>query len=144
MIQELFKAASLVALLVAPMPASADFHDRGGGLIYDDDLDITWLQDASYAYTSGYDADGRMDRYQPVEWAEDLVYAGADDWRLPATLVPDPSCFDSQGSGCTGSDLGHLYYIELGNDGTFGGPKNHGPFMNIGEDGDPEFNYSFY
>ena len=31
-------------------------------MIYDSDLGITWLQDANYAETSGYDADGRMNR----------------------------------------------------------------------------------
>lgn len=34
--------------------AGAGLIDRGGGLIYDDVLDITWLQDANYALTSGY------------------------------------------------------------------------------------------
>ena len=29
----------------------AELIDRGGGLIYDTDLDITWLQDANYAST---------------------------------------------------------------------------------------------
>jgi hypothetical protein len=40
--------------------ASATLWDRGGGLIYDDFLKITWLQDANYAKTSGYDSDGIM------------------------------------------------------------------------------------
>jgi hypothetical protein len=40
--------------------AQAALVDRGGGLIYDTDLNVTWLQDANYAQTSGYDADGRM------------------------------------------------------------------------------------
>ena len=30
---------------------------RAGGLVYDDVLDITWLQDANYAQTTGYDED---------------------------------------------------------------------------------------
>jgi len=29
-------------------------------MIYDDVLNITWLQDADYAQTSGYDPDGLM------------------------------------------------------------------------------------
>lgn len=44
-------------------------------------------------------------------------YLGYSDWRLPTTLQPDPSC----GSGgfnnsynCTGSEMGHLFYRELG------------------------------
>jgi hypothetical protein len=33
---------------------NAQLIDRGGGLIYDNVLDVTWLQDANYAKTSGY------------------------------------------------------------------------------------------
>ena len=44
---------------------NAELHDRGGGLIYDDVLNITWLQDANYGAGSIYDngdsiTDGRM------------------------------------------------------------------------------------
>ena len=51
------------------------------------------------------------------EWAEDLVYEGYDDWRLPATLVLDAGCTTvlSTGYNCTGSEMGHLFYQELGN-----------------------------
>ena len=45
---------------------NAALIDRGGGLIYDDVLDITWLQDANYAQTSGYDADGFMNWNGPI------------------------------------------------------------------------------
>ena len=38
----------------------AALFDHGNGLIYDDVLDITWLQDANYEQTSSNDADGRM------------------------------------------------------------------------------------
>jgi hypothetical protein len=40
--------------------SNAALIDRGGGLIYDTDLSITWLQDANFAKTSGYDPVGRM------------------------------------------------------------------------------------
>jgi len=53
----LFASASIGLVAV---PAEATLFDQGGGLIYDTDLNITWLQDANYAMTSGYDADGRM------------------------------------------------------------------------------------
>ncbi len=33
--------------------AQAALFDRGGGMIYDDVLDISWLQDANYTQTSG-------------------------------------------------------------------------------------------
>jgi len=53
-------------------------------LIYDKELDVTWLQDANYAATqfanSGGlegDADGLMGRGAAMAWADDLVFGGA-------------------------------------------------------------------
>ena len=54
--------------------ANAALFDRGGGLIYDDVLNVTWLQDANYAQTSGYDADGGMTWGNAVAWVSDLSY----------------------------------------------------------------------
>ena len=79
--------------LLAPTLANAELFDRGNGLIYDSEQDITWLQDANYAQTSGYDSDGKMSVSNATLWAENLVYAGIDDWRLPTTSrYNDPSC----------------------------------------------------
>ena len=57
---------ALVGLSVLTLSANAALYDRGNGLIYDDILDITWLQDANYAATqfaatggTEGDADGR-------------------------------------------------------------------------------------
>lgn len=107
--------------------AYAVLIDRGGGMIYDTDLNVTWLQDANYARTSGYDADGLMTRNETNIWVNNLIYGGYDDWRLPTA---DPSC---EGSNCTGSEMGHLYYTELGNQS--GGPlTNTGLFINVQTD----------
>lgn len=67
---------------------------------------------------------------QAMTWANGLSYGGFDDWRLPSTLQPDSSCSigSSYGYGCTGSEMGHLYYTELGN--VAGGLTNTGPFTN--------------
>jgi hypothetical protein len=111
--------------LMATTTAQASLFDRGGGLIYDDDLDITWLADANYAQTSGYDADGRMTWSEAMTWANNLSYYDSVrnvtyiDWRLPTTLQPDAACEtqsdgDSYGYNCAGSEMGHLFYIELG------------------------------
>jgi hypothetical protein len=54
----LFEAAVLG--LALSTSAHATLIDRGNGMIYDSDQDITWLQDANYAMTSGYDTDGSM------------------------------------------------------------------------------------
>lgn len=48
--------------------AQAALYDRGGGLIYDSVLDVTWLQDANYAATELSDA--RVD--EPLETATNV------------------------------------------------------------------------
>ena len=123
---------ALVAGLGLPGAVHAALVDRGGGLIYDTDLNVTWLADANYAKTSGYAgtldgsaSDGRMTWNQAETWVSKLVYhdpvrnIDLKGWRLPATLQPDPACSvqsggDSFGYHCTGSELGHLFYKELG------------------------------
>ena len=66
--------------------AMAELHDRGNGLIYDDVQDLTWTQNAGL---SGY----RTSVSDAIAWAENLVYGGFDDWRLPTTTQhDDPTC----------------------------------------------------
>ncbi|MEQ1638591.1 MAG: hypothetical protein ABL903_18150, partial [Methylococcales bacterium] len=89
--------------------AEASLIDRGNGMIYDQDLNITWLADANYAQTSGYDADGLMDWQTATTWAADLTYGGYSDWRLPTTPYPD----SSYGFNQTGSELGYMFYYGL-------------------------------
>ncbi|MES9991907.1 MAG: DUF1566 domain-containing protein [Candidatus Thiodiazotropha sp.] len=52
-------------------------------MIYDSDQNLTWLQDANYARTSGHDSDGRMTWENAMSWASNLTYGGYNDWRLP-------------------------------------------------------------
>ena len=105
--------------------AQATLIDRGSGLIYDDVLNITWLQDANYAKTSGYDADGRMNWANANAWAASLSYGGYDDWRLP-TLTPIGANFkynfSNNGSTDEGynitsphSEMAYMYYVNLAN-----------------------------
>jgi hypothetical protein len=84
----------LVALCGSVMLGStqAALIDRGNGMIYDDVLNITWLQDANYAKTSGHDADGRMTWNESMAWASSLIFGGYDDWRLPFATQPDAGC----------------------------------------------------
>lgn len=136
-------------------PAHANLINRGNGMIYDDVLDITWLQDTNFAQTSGYDSDGRMNWYEASRWAENLVYGGYDDWRLP-TLdenVDGNNYFNGgdKGEGYNitdpnASEMGYMYYVNLGNLSSydkFGNPRdeciadyrvcfsNSGPFINL-------------
>lgn len=108
------KNLALSALLALSITgtAQATLIDKGSGLIYDDVLDITWLQDANYAQTSGHDADGRMTWDNAVAWADGLSYGGYDDWRLPTMT-------DTAGSGCesfanSGTDCGYNVQTESG------------------------------
>lgn len=103
------------ALALAMGNTQATLYDRGGGLIYDDVLDITWLADDYAAYVNEAGA---------KTWASNLTISrfpgeSLTGWRLPTTLQPDASC-DGQDNGiswghnCTGSEMGHLFYNELG------------------------------
>lgn len=123
-------AMSLGSIFGVSSVAQAALVDRGGGLIYDTDLNITWLSDANYAKTSGYDSDGLMTWFYANQWAANLSYNDSvrnqtlTGWRLPTTLQPDASCAGqrnlygyglvSSGAGCSGSEMGHLFYSELG------------------------------
>lgn len=80
----------------------------GGKAVYDTDLNITWLADANYAETSGFDDDGRMNWLDANIWAASLNIGGINGWRLPTTDIP------CQVYNCTGSEMGHLFYNELG------------------------------
>lgn len=148
--KQVFTLLSLFVMALGMTVSSyATLIDQGGGLIYDSDFNITWLQDANYANTSHYVTPGgvditvcpppgdptpnprcgRMIWAEAKVWAADLVYGGFDDWRLPSALNQDGSG-PCQVYSCTGSEMGHLYYTELGN--AAGGPlTNIGPFANL-------------
>jgi len=94
--------------------AHAYLIDNGDGTITqirDDGSSLMWLKDANYAYTSGYDLDDGMGWKEAMTWAEQLNYGGYNDWRLPTALNGDGSG-PCEGSNCSGSEMGNLYYIE--------------------------------
>jgi len=81
---------------------------------------------------------GRIDLANAQAWVErlnNLNYLGYSDWRQPVTTQPDESC-DTQASfgqlilgagyNCTGSELGHLFNVTLGN------PNDEGTGVNGG------------
>jgi hypothetical protein len=109
-------------------PAAGVLINRGNGLIYDTEQDLTWLQDASFAKTSGDDPDGRMFFDQAQGWIDLLDYSGFTDWRLPhnSGQVHDGALFDTQG------ELASLFH-SLGN--VSGLPlEKTGPFKNVLDD----------
>ncbi|TPQ29833.1 hypothetical protein C2U68_00570 [Methylomonas koyamae] len=109
----------------------AQLFDRGGGLIYDSDLDVTWLADANYANTSGAYTPGKMSWQNAVAWVDGLTYADSvrgttyDDWRLPTfqDLGAAGCDYGYSGTDCgfnvalTSSELAHLFYGDFGNKG---------------------------
>lgn len=118
---------SFFLLIILSGMAYANLLDNGGGLIYDDVLDITWLQDANYAQTTGHDdqlygynTSGNMLWADAVAWAENLVYQGYDNWRLP--LTPE-ICYGP--NPCTSSEMGHLYWVDKISS------NNPNPFFNV-------------
>ncbi len=111
----------------------------GNHLIYDTDLNITW-----YDYTQS-----PYNWYNQMSWAEDLTVTidGRifSDWRLPTTAdgsyVWGYDGTTAVGWNITTSEMGHLFYEELGNnaycakDGSCPQPDwglvNEGPFTNL-------------
>jgi hypothetical protein len=115
-------AATFAATLLAAGPALAALQDRDldkNGQVdafYDTDLDITWLRDAN--------ALGRQtDWYTAVAWAANFSIGGYGGWRLPTSVT-------CTGYDCTGSEMGHLWYLELGNSSP-GPMTNTGSFQNM-------------
>ena len=151
------KVLTLIAAMGLSGAANAALLDRGGGLIYDTDLNVTWLQDANYAKTSSYDADGLMNWNEAMTWAANLSYYDSvrnvtyTDWRLPTVIdTGSPGCdLGLSGTDCgynvntASGEMAHLFYDELGNlakfvsTGPFGVPQegwglvNKGPFTNF-------------
>ena len=127
-----------------PIPGTLNLYDRGGGLIYDADLNITWLQEPNNT---------RMTWDEAMYWAQNLVVnvngIPVTGWRLPATIdAPEAWGYDgttSTGWNITSSEMGHLFYAELGNSGLYdiyGNEDlpyrdelvNKGPFTNLQSD----------
>jgi hypothetical protein len=98
----------------------AALFDRGGGLIYDSDQNLTWLQDIQLSQKDGI---GSTDWQSAVDWASNLSYYDSvrnvywDNWRLPRAFVqydiPLDVQYDPTGAN---SELGYMYYVNLGLD----------------------------
>jgi len=131
----LFVAGECPAALLGRIPATPEGTDYQA--YHDTASDTTWLADANYAFTSGYPVSLYGEGSMTWNWAQLWVgtlntanHLGANDWRLPTTLVPDASC-NSWNYNCTGSEMGSLYYTTLGNVAGSGGFTNSGPFTNV-------------
>ena len=109
-------ATSLVSGAAHAVLQGRDLNGSAGSFeaYYDTDLNITWLANANM--------NGKMDWATATTWAASLSFTDGvnvyGNWRLPTTLTPDASCGGTSdpdtGYNCTGSELGHLFYSELG------------------------------
>lgn len=133
--------------------SNAILWDRGDGMIYDDVLEITWLQNANLAATETFGVPGMyphgyMDWNTAQNWIAAMNaanYKGYNDWRLPRT-VDGPFVWGYNGTttagyNITSSEMGYMYYVNLDNLGYYDkngdapqqdwGLKNTGPFNNL-------------
>jgi hypothetical protein len=108
-------ALAVTALVLSSTANAALIERLGGSAYYDDVADITWLADATYAKTSGYDIDGLMNWYDSTDWASNLNIGGVTGWRLPSI-----------------SEMENLHFNVLNNPA--GGFTNAGPFTNLPAD----------
>lgn len=84
--------------------------DRGNGLVYDVERNITWLKDANYAKTVGRAADGQMTWQQAKAWVAGLTYRGISGWRLPDARGADGSG-PVEAENCAEGEIGHLFLV---------------------------------
>ena len=129
---QIFKSLFAVSVMLGlPGIGHAALHDRGGGLIYDDILDVTWLAKSSDTFVTWQSA---------FDWADGLEYVDSvrgvtwSDWRLPTVAPVDGNAFvytdtfngtTDRGyniaapgtlyAGSTASELAHLFFVSLGN-----------------------------
>ncbi|MDP2784861.1 MAG: DUF1566 domain-containing protein [Sulfurimicrobium sp.] len=119
-LQTLLVAVALSAGLLSATGANANLMPAlGGQVVNDTDLNITWLANANLAASNtfgvgGINPDGMMIWGTAQSWIGAMNasnggagYLGYSDWRLPTS----ETCW---GYPCTGSEMGHLFYTELG------------------------------
>jgi hypothetical protein len=113
-------AVTMALVLAFSMQPHAALFSRGtdslgNRLIYDSDLDITW-----YDYAKSWDT-----WQNQMDWAGalDVDFGGTHytDWRLPETVdslfVYGYDGTTTAGFNIKNSEMGHLFYTELGNKG---------------------------
>src|SRR5688572_13134405 len=141
------KAARVLLIGAMSLAASASSQaaliDRGSGLIYDNVLNVTWMLDVALSGTQG--GSGIFNWSGAQDWAQQLVYGGYDDWRLPTLKPVNGSTFNlvfhcdgsadygygiaapgGASAGFTGNELAYMYHVNLGNTSRCTG---EGPFL---------------
>lgn len=123
--------------------AQATLTDNNDGTITNATRNTMWLKDANLADgtsfgVAGIDPNGAMNWFQANAWIAAMNtanYLGYNNWRLPKARSPNGllECSGLSQTNCSGSELGQLYYDELGNT-LFNHWLNGGPFQNTSID----------
>jgi len=113
-----WKLALAVGLLSLGSTAQAALIMRSAGMVYDDVLNITWAPANLWGQTGNWQ--------EALDWADQLVYAGFDDWRLASMSVSnlnaatgigatdDPvNCLAATEEECRDNELAYNYYYNL-------------------------------
>lgn len=103
-----------------------------GQAYYDDVLDMTWLTDANYAKTSGFDSFGLLswaDANAFIDSLNSSNYLGFNDWRLPNMDVNDDNViYPDFGEPVTDSELSYMNIVYGVNRSS---PQAQEPFTNL-------------
>jgi hypothetical protein len=119
---------AILVFISATTPAA--LINNGGGLIYDDVLDITWSQPWEQPV-------GTVTWHSASFWASSLSLGGVNNWRLPYISVAagegpfagtPVNCTTASELACRDNELGYMFYHNLS--GSFATP--------ILESGDPD------
>jgi hypothetical protein len=108
---------------------NAALWDRGGGLIYDDVLDLTFLDDATEMHWLD---PAKPSRTVALNYVENLQYYDPirdviwDDWRMPK--ITNINVTSSSMETVVESELSYLYYNEFSKN-----PFDPSPFENLPE-----------
>lgn len=144
-------AARMLLAFIFTGTAAAALVDRGNGLIYDTDMNITWTQDANLLntmMTSDPNLPNKISAALPgyipvnpvssglttwwgaqtfITYLNSINYKGYNDWRLPIT----PVIAYALDPGVSSSELGHLYLVELGGLPNLSISTNHNSNYNL-------------
>ena len=97
-------------------------YDSGPGLVYDTGNDITWLMNANYVETTGYDdlmygsnTGGKLTWYDATDWVSNLTIHDTKNnvvWSDFRLTTYDGTYGSNYHGIYEGSEFYHLYYSE--------------------------------
>ena len=89
------------------------YVDNGDGTVTDLATGLTWMQVDSGAFGVGPYSDGTLNWEQALDWAENLSYAGHDDWRLPNVKELHSLVDYTRAPGVTGTAAIDVSYFDV-------------------------------